>query len=389
VDRYQERGVSSSKEEVHQAVADLDKGLFPGAFCKIMPYDRFHGSIDHTDGAGTKAGLAYLAWKHGFPINVWRGVAQDSLVMNFDDMACVGAGAKGGIFRVTQNINRNPFRIPGEVVAELVAGSAEFINTLISHTDVDIAYSGGETADVADLVRTITVDNSVSTIMFKRDVIDASRIEEGDVIVGFSSTGQATWEDAPNSGIGSNGLTNARHDCLHPDYRADNETYSPEMPPNKVYCGEYHLNDPLPGDERFTVASALLSPTRTYLPLIAELVRYIEGDLHALIHCTGGGQCKIGKFGPPEVEYYKNNLMPIPPLFKFLQEARDLPWLEMFSGYNMGHRLEAVLPKNRAKESIILARSSGIEADIIGKVRKRRSKDRVIIKSDQGTFRYP
>ncbi|MES2203104.1 MAG: AIR synthase related protein [Patescibacteria group bacterium] len=389
--RYADRGVSSSKEDVHKATESLDKGAFPGAFCPLFKLDEHYFAVPHLDGAGTKASLAYLAHKYGFPVTVWKGIAQDSIVMNIDDVACVGAGHEP-IF-VTQLINRNKFLISGEVVATLVEGCKEFCANM-SGPGTTLTYAGGETADVPDLVRTITVDNSVFTKVAKHHVIDASRIQIGDKIVGFSSTGQASWEDKPNSGTGSNGLTNGRHDALGHRYAADTETYAPEIHANRVYCGKYHLGDPLPGDDRFSVASALLSPTRTHLPLIKALAMNphmaASGHLHALIHCSGGGQTKIGKFGPDNALYVKYNLFPTPPVFAMLQGASGSSWQEMFSTFNMGHRLEAVVDARAVGTCIKVAERFNIEAKEIGEVYKssQHEKRRVCIETVHGTFDY-
>ncbi|MEI6528611.1 MAG: phosphoribosylformylglycinamidine cyclo-ligase [bacterium] len=369
--RYESRGVSSSKEDVHNAIRHLDKGLFPGAFCKILP-DVLAGNpkycnIQHADGAGTKSSLGYLWWKKFGDLSVWKGIIRDSLFMNFDDVGCAGGV---GPFLVSLTIDRNKALIPGEVIAELINACQEVCDLLTS-LGVPCVFSGGETADVGDLVRTITVDNTV-TVRFKRkDVIDAGRIKAPAYIVGFSSTGQAKWETEPNSGMGSNGLTNARHDLLLPVYRKFKETYAPETDKKLIYCGKYYLDDhPLPGDLRFTVGSALLSPTRTYLPLMAKLFKKV-GRKHilGLIHCSGGGQTKCGKFGQTGIAYVKDNLFPMPPLFQLLKDVRSLSWLESYASYNMGHRLEAVVKSGAvADECIAVAGSCGIEARVIGRV---------------------
>lgn len=392
-DRYEQRGVSSSKEDVHAAISGLDQGVFPGAFCKILP-DTLGGDSDwcvvqHADGAGTKAGLAYLAWKLSGDLGVWQGIAQDSIVMNSDDMGCVGAT---GPFLVSNTIDRNKVRIPSEVVTALIQGNEDVLELLRRH-GIACHSAGGETADVGDLSRTIIVNSTLMTRMRRDSVIDASRINAPALIIGFSSTGQAIWEDAPNSGIGSNGLTNARHDVLSSEYRVHTETYAPETSPDLIYSGKFKLTDSLPGDDRFTIGSALLSPTRTYLPLIAYLVEKMGRDKFlGFVHCSGGGQTKIGKFGQPGIVYVKDNLFATPPLFTVLQEACGLPWREMYQTYNMGHRLEAVVRSETvAKRCIEIARGCGIDARIVGRVEKdsgNPSGRTVVIQHNDTEFTY-
>jgi phosphoribosylformylglycinamidine cyclo-ligase len=366
MDTYEMRGVSSSKEEVHAAIGKLDKGVFPGAFCKIIRVGQRY-AIKHADGAGSKAVLAYLAHKHGFPIAVYRGISQDSIVMNIDDAAC--AGAYTNEFYLTQQVNRNKFLITGAMLKELIEGAAEFCQQL-AHLGHRIVSGGGETADLADQSRTLTVDNDLFIFIRGNDVIDTNSVKAGDVIVGFSSTGQAKWEKEPNSGIGSNGLTSARHDLLCPDYRVDSETYAPEMLPELVYRGPFHLDDNLLGDSQFTIGSALLSRTRTYLPLIAGLMDTsgMRSRMHALIHCSGGGQTKIGKFGPSDVKYRKDKLFPLSPLFATIQRTGSVTWYEMYKTYNMGHRLEAVVSPDVVQTCIDIAAKCNIEAKDIGRV---------------------
>lgn len=389
--RYAERGISSGKEAVHKATGNLDKGLFPGAFCFIFPDlagDPEYGSIQHVDGAGTKSSLAYLAALEGSSVKkVWAGIAQDGLVMNVDDVGCVGAFRR---MHISQIIGRNRFVISDEAIEAIIAGCKEFCD-LLNRLDFDLVYVSGETADLPDLIRTVTVDNAVSTRIKLTDVIDASRMTPGDIIVGFSSTGQAFWENEPNSGMGANGLTNGRHDTLSPYYRTVTESYSPEMPAGLAYRGIYRLTDPLPGDKRFTVGSALLSPTRTYLPLIRKLLELIPREhVHGLIHCSGGGQTKIKKFGRPGNLYVKDNLFPVPPLFAMLQEVSGLPWEQMFAAYNMGHRLEIVIPAEFEEMCHIAASWANLEAQRIGHVEQNVSAEStgVIIKSPVGVFRY-
>lgn len=391
-DRYQQRGVSSEKKDVHMAVKNQDKGLVPGAFCKIMPDiltgDLNYALIAHGDGPGTKLSLAYIAWKEQANIpNLWRGPNQDSIIMNIDDMFCAGASNN---FLVVNLLGRNAHLISGEIIAEVVEGAQEVCDIFTS-LGINCVNAGGETADIGDMVRALTMDHAIFTRLSRDDVIDTWRIEPGDVIVGFSSIGQATWEQNPNSGLGSNGFTNARHDTLAPYYRKYYETFAPETDPKLVYCGKYRLEDPLPGDRKnFTIGSALLSPTRTYAPLIKKLFKAIPREgIHALIHCSGGGQTKIGKFGKWGLCYVKDNLFPVPPIFRMLKEVRNLPWEQMYQTYNMGHRLEGVFPPKYAGEAIRISRSCGIEAQKIGHVEPvKRLMKVVLIKSPYGEFPY-
>jgi phosphoribosylformylglycinamidine cyclo-ligase len=368
--RYDRRGVSSSKDDVHTAIKNLDPGLFPGAFCKILPdylgHDIMSASIIHNDGAGTKAGLAYLVWKLTRNLAVWKDIAMDSLVMNIDDAICAGSL---GPFLVSMSIDRNQKRISGEVITALIEGCEEACQFL-TEQGIPCYFGGGETADVGDLVRTITVNNTITSRFRRAHVIDLSQIQIPSLIVGFSSTGQAAWESKPNSGIGSNGLTNARHDVLGPVYRQYTETYSPEVDPHIIYHGPFDLGQTLPGDPNFTIGSALLSPTRTYAPLV-KMFREEFGPQSDLkyVHCSGGGQTKIGKFGKLGTWYVKDSLFPIPPLFLTLQEARQLPWNEMYSSYNMGHRFEAITKSDAcAQKCIAIAKECGINAQIVGHV---------------------
>lgn len=369
-DRYQQRGVSAGKAEVHAAIAHQDQGLFPGAFCKIVP-DHLGGDptqclLMHADGAGTKSSLAYLVWRETGDASVWAGIAQDSLVMNLDDCACVGAL---GPYLISNTIGRNAKRIPGEVIAGIVAGYQRLCERLTA-LGLPCIMTGGETADVGDLVRTLIVDSTITARLPRAQVIDAARMAPGDAIVGFSATGQAAWEDAPNHGMGSNGLTSARHELLGADYRARYaETYAPEVKPELVYCGRFRVGDPLPGDPAVTVGKAILSPTRTYLPLIRDLVQAIgPADLHGLIHCSGGGQSKIVKFGRPGNRYVKDAPFPVPPLFAALKEGTGQSWAEMYAVYNMGWRLEAVVPPARIEACLAAARAARIEARVVGRV---------------------
>ena len=394
-DRYQARGVSAGKAEVHTAIARQDAGLFPGAFCKVvadeLTDDPSYCLAMHADGAGTKSSLAYLAWREGVGDDVWGGIAQDSLVMNLDDLGCIGAL---GPFMVSNTIGRNAKRIPGAVIAGIVAGYQRICD-LLNDQGVPCRMTGGETADLGDLVRTLVVDSTVMARMRRDAVIDAGRIAPGDVLVGFSSTGQATWEDVPNAGMGSNGLTSARHELLGGDYRAKYpESYAPEIDPALVYCGDHRLQDPLPGDARFTVGAALLSPTRTYLPLIKRMLDALpRADIHGLIHCSGGGQSKIVKFGglgrATGLRYIKDSLFPVPPLFAALKGATGQSWAEMHAVYNMGHRLEVALPARHVDACLDVARACAIEAKVIGRVEDRgQPGNEVVVRMAHGEFTY-
>lgn len=392
VDSYDERGVSSRKDDVEKAIKNLDKGLVPGAFCKILPDvltgDPEYALIAHGDGPGTKLSLAYLAWKTGAKISkVWVGPNQDSIIMNIDDMFCAGAR---GRFIIVNLLGRNKHLIPGEVLSEVVAGSQKVCDYLTS-LGILCFNAGGETADIGDMVRALTMDHAIITRLRRSEVIDTCRIRPGDVIVGFSSIGQANWENVPNSGMGSNGLTDARHDSLDNSYRKHYETYAPETRTSLIYCGKHKLDDPLPGDEKnFTVGSALLSPTRTYAPLMKTLFECIpHGAIHAFIHCSGGGQTKIGKFGKHGIAYVKDKLFPVPPVMRFLQKAGKHSWEKMYKTFNMGHRLEGVFPKKYAKIAIRVSEACGIEAREIGFITMRKGLGRVvIIKSEFGVFTY-
>ena len=389
---YEQRGVSSTKADIHQAIQNLDKGLFPGAFCKILPDilagSPHHCNILHHDTAGTKAGLAHLVWKLTGNLEAVAGVAVDALVMNTDDVGCVGA--INGLI-VNQAIGRNGFLIPGEVI-QVIIESAERFCQMLSKWGVPCFFAGGETASVGDIVRTVDVGSSVVVRMRRRDVIDASRMVPGDIIVGFSSTGRATYENEDNSGIGANGLTNARHDTLRPLYRRYRETYAPEMSKKLVYRGRYKIDDPLPQDSKFWIWKALLSPTRTYMPLIKLVLENVNRrHIHGIIHCSGGGQTKIVKFGRHGNRYVKKNLFPVPPLFQMLQEVSGLLWKEMYQTYNMGHRLEMAVPDNEtANELIAISRHFKIDAQVVGEVRPKLGPgpNKVVIESPYGTFEY-
>lgn len=391
-DRYQKRGVSSTKEEVYQATKGLDQGLVPLAFCKIWPDiltgDPKYVLIIHGDGPGTKLSLAYLAWKEKLEIpDLWVGINQDSIIMNIDDMFCAGAEDN---FLILNLLGRNAHLIPGEIVAEVIKGSQKVCDFLTS-LGIFCLNTGGETADIGDLTRTLSMDHAVMTRLHRNKVINTARIEPGDIIVGFSSTGKANWELVLNSGIGSNGFTNGRHDTLAPYYRKYYETFAPETDTDLVYCGKFRLQDPLPGDKKnFTIGSALLSSTRTYAPLMKKLFEAIpRKGIHALIHCSGGGQTKIGKFGKWGLCYVKDKLFAAPPIFQMLKKVRNLPWEQMYKAYNMGHRLEAVLPREYVSSAIKVAGSCGIEAQEVGYVTSVKGLAKVVlIKSPYGEFSY-
>ncbi len=385
-DRYAQRGVSSAKEDVHKAIASLNKGLFPKAFCKVVA-DDLTGSVDHclvmhADGAGTKSSLAYAYWKETGDISVWHGIAQDAVVMNLDDLLCVGV--TDGIL-LSSTIGRNKRLIPGEVIAAIIEGTELFLEKMRG-LGIGIHSTGGETADVGDLVRTVIVDSTVVARMKRTDVIDNARIQADDVIVGLASSGQATYEIAYNSGIGSNGLTSARHDVFNKTVaKAFPETYDPGVPETLVYSGQAQLTDPLE-DTPLDLGKAVLSPTRTYAPVIREVLAKMRGDIHGMVHCSGGAQTKVLHF-IGDLRVIKDNLFPVPPLFAAIQRMSGTNWQEMYKVFNMGHRMELYLPQKRAQEVIAISRSFGIDAQVIGRVQASASKE-VVIRSSSGEFRY-
>jgi phosphoribosylformylglycinamidine cyclo-ligase len=388
---YLARGVSASKAEVHAAIDRHDPGLFPGAFCKVVP-DHLTGSAAHclavhADGAGTKSSLGYLVWKETGDESVWAGIAQDSLVMNLDDCACIGAT---GPFLISNTIGRNAKRIPGSVIAGIVNGYQRLSDRLTG-LGIPCVMTGGETADVGDLVRTLIVDSTIAVRLRRDEVIDAGRMAPGDVIVGFSSTGQAAWEDTANHGMGSNGLTAARHELLGADYRTRYpETYAPEIDPALVYCGKYRVQDALPGATGVTVGQAILSPTRTYVPLIRDLIARVgRADLHGLIHCSGGGQSKIVKFGQPGNRYVKDTPFPVPPLFAALKDGTGNSWAEMYSVFNMGWRLEAIVPPQAVAACLDAAAAARIEARVVGRVERNAAEVRSVqVTTPDGIAQY-
>lgn len=385
-DRYMQRGVSASKEDVHKAIEKLDKGLFPKAFCKIVPDtltgDPSYCTIMHADGAGTKTSLAYLYWKETGDLSVWRGIAQDAIVMNTDDLLCVGAV---GPMLLSSTIDRNKNKIPGEVIAEIINGTEEVLAMLRSY-GVEIYSTGGETADVGDLVRTITVNSTVVARMKREDVIDNANIRPGDVIVGLASYGQAVYEKEYNGGMGSNGLTSARHDILA-GYLSSRypESYDPAIDPGLIYSGSKHLTDTIEGSP-VDVGKLILSPTRTYAPFVRAFLDGHKGDIHGMIHCSGGAQTKILHF-IDNLHVVKNNLLPTPPLFRLIQDESKTDWKEMYKVFNMGHRLELYLPEKTAEKAVSLSRSFGIEAQVIGHVEAYHKKQ-VSIMGEHGTFVY-
>lgn len=385
-DRYAQRGVSASKEDVHKAIAKLDKGLFPKAFCKIVP-DALAGDPDyctimHADGAGTKSSLAYLYWKETGDLSVWRGIAQDAVVMNTDDLICVGSV---GPMLLSSTIGRNKNLIPGEVIAEIIDGTEEVLDMLRQH-GIDIASTGGETADVGDLVRTVIVDSTVIARMRRAEVVSNDRIQAGDVIVGLASFGQATYEKTYNGGMGSNGLTSARHDVLG-HYLADKyaESFDPAVDRSLVYSGSRQLTDPVEGTG-LNVGQLILSPTRTYAPVAKVLLDELRSQIHGMVHCSGGAQTKVLHF-VDNLHVVKDNLFPIPPLFDLIQKESGTHWQEMYKVFNMGHRLEIYLPEEHAQRVIDIAAQFGIEGRIIGHVEAFEGK-RVTVQSEVGTFVY-
>ncbi|HZY80420.1 MAG TPA: AIR synthase related protein [Cyclobacteriaceae bacterium] len=368
-DRYNQRGVSASKEDVHKAISKLDKGLFPGAFCKIVPDilsgDKDYCTVMHADGAGTKSSLAYLYWKETGDISVWRGIAQDAIVMNTDDLLCVGAT---GPILLSSTIGRNKNLVPGEVISAIINGTEEVLEMLRSH-GMDISSTGGETADVGDLVRTIIVDSTVTARMKRSDVIDNKKISAGDAIVGLASSGKATYETEYNGGMGSNGLTSARHDVFDKAYREKYpETYDPSVPKDLVYSGRYKVTDEVAGAP-LNVGKLVLSPTRTYAPVIIKVLKELRQHVHGIIHCSGGAQTKVLHF-IDNLHVIKDNLFEVPPLFKLIREVSGTEMKEMYKVFNMGHRMEIYLPEKFAGDVISISNSFGVEAKIVGRVEK-------------------
>ena len=384
--QYQQRGVSASKKEVHAAIQDQDKGLYPGAFCTILPDlsgDEDWCMLMHADGAGTKSSLAYLYYKETGDLSVFAGIAQDSLVMNTDDLACVGAVDH---FFVSNTIGRNAHRVGGEVIKTIIEGYQSFVSKL-SELGVDVTLAGGETADVGDLVNTLICDSTATVRLRRTEVVNAAEITPGLAIVGLESTGRATYEDFDNAGMGSNGLTAARHLLLHSDYRTKYpETYANSMDPQLAYTGKYHVEDILP-DTDMTVGKAILSPTRTYLPLLKQLLEQQRPAIKGMIHCTGGGQAKCTHFGSG-IRYVKNNLFPIPPLFRAIYEQGDIDAKEMYQDFNMGHRLEIFCTVESVPAIIACAAEFGIAARQVGYTEAAEGANELWLESELGKFLY-
>lgn len=384
--RYDMRGVSASKEDVHNAIKKIDKGIFPKAFCKIIPDilggDPDYCNIMHADGAGTKSSLAYLYWKETGDLSVWKGVAQDAVVMNIDDLLCVGATDN---ILLSSTIGRNKNLIPGEVISAIINGTQEFLDEL-NRLGVNIISTGGETADVGDLVRTVIVDSTVTCRMPRSQVIDNANIKGGDVIVGLASFGKATYEDKYNGGMGSNGLTSARHDVFA-KYLATAypESYDHAVPEQLVYAGSKKLTDSIEGVD-VDAGQLVLSPTRTYAPIIKRILDTMRSEIHGMVHCTGGAQTKVMHFVENK-HVIKDNLFPIPPLFKLIKEESATDWKEMYKVFNMGHRMEIYTAEENAQQIIYIAREFGVEARIIGHVEDAEH-NHLTIKSEYGTFEY-
>jgi phosphoribosylformylglycinamidine cyclo-ligase len=385
-DRYNQRGVSASKEDVHQAISKLDKGLFPKAFCKIVPDylsgDPAYCTVMHADGAGTKSSLAYLYWKETGDLSVWKGIAQDAIIMNIDDLLCVGATEN---ILLSSTIGRNKNLIPGEVISTIINGTEEVLEMLRAN-GLNIISTGGETADIGDLVRTIVVDSTVVARMKRADVIDNSKIAADNVIVGLASFGKATYESEYNGGMGSNGLTSARHDVFNKLYAAKYpESFDQHVPANLVYSGQYRLTDSYEGSP-LDVGKLVLSPTRTYAPIIIQILKNFRSKINGMVHCSGGAQTKVLHF-IENVHVIKDNLFDVPPLFKMIKEQSGTEWKEMYKVFNMGHRMEIYTDAASAEQMISISKDFGVDAKIIGKV-EASEKSQVTVKTELGTFIY-
>ena len=384
--RYMMRGVSAAKEDVHNAIKNIDKGIFPQAFCKIIPDilggDPEYCNIMHADGAGTKSSLAYMYWKETGDLSVWKGIAQDALIMNTDDLLCVGAVDN---ILVSSTIGRNKMLIPGEVISAIINGTDELLQQM-RDMGIGIYATGGETADVGDLVRTIIVDSTVTCRMKRSDVIDNANIRPGDVIVGLSSCGQATYETAYNGGMGSNGLTSARHDVFS-KYLAEKypESYDKAVPEELVYSGSYKLTDEVEGSP-INAGKLVLSPTRTYAPVVKKLLDELRPKIHGMVHCTGGAQTKVLHFVGDNCRVIKDNMFPVPPLFKAIIKESGTDYAEAYKVFNMGHRLEVYLSPEDAERVIEISKSFNIDAQVIGRIEE--GKKSLLIKSEYGDFEY-
>lgn len=384
--RYSGRGVSSGKEEVHQAIKNVDKGLFPKAFCKIVPDyltgDENYCLVMHADGAGTKSSLAYMYWRETGDLSVWKGIAQDALIMNIDDLLCVGATEN---IMLSSTIGRNKNLISGEVLSAIINGTEELLAEYRKH-GVNIISTGGETADLGDLVRTIVVDSTVVARLKRSEVIDNANIRPGDVIVGLASFGQSTYENEYNGGMGSNGLTSARHDVFNKTLAVKYpESFDPAVPEELVYSGSKNLTDKVP-NVPLDAGKLVLSPTRTYAPVIKKILENHRQKIHGMVHCSGGGQTKVLHF-VGDVHVVKNNLFPTPPLFKLIQEESSTSWQEMYQVFNMGHRMELYVPEEIAAEIIAISKQFNIDARVVGRVEASTQKQ-LTIKSEHGVFGY-
>lgn len=396
--KYNLRGVSASKEDVHQAIANLDKGLFPKAFCKVVP-DYLAGSpehcvIMHADGAGTKSSLAYAYWKETGDLSVWKGIAQDAIIMNVDDLICAGATSN---ILLSSTIGRNKNLIPGEVISAIINGTEEVL-TMLRENGISIYSTGGETADVGDLVRTVIVDSTVTCRLKRKSIISNDAIMEGDVIVGLSSSGKAIYEKEYNGGMGSNGLTSARHDVFGKIVAEKYpETYDNSLPKQVVYSGNLHLTDPVQVSyqdehgktltEKIDAAKLVLSPTRTYAPIIKKVLEELTGTIHGVVHCSGGAQTKVLHFLNDGLHVIKDNLFELPPLFEMIQKQSATDYKEMYKVFNMGHRMEIYLPETHAQHVISIAKSYNVDAKVIGRVETTNGK-KVTVKSVYGSFEY-
>lgn len=383
---YNKRGVSASKEDVHKAIKNIDKGLFPNAFCKIVPDimggDADYCNIMHADGAGTKSSLAYMYWRETGDLSVWAGIAQDAIVMNIDDLLCVGATDN---ILLSSTIGRHKNLIPGEVIAAIIEGSEAFVEKM-KKWDINIYATGGETADVGDLVRTVIVDSTVACRMKRADVISNTKISHGDAIVGLASFGQAVYEDAYNGGMGSNGLTSARHDVFHKTYKEKfPESYDNSLPDEVVYIGQKRLTDMINGTDT-NAGKLVLSPTRTYAPLVKAVLSEMRPHIHGMIHCSGGAQTKILNF-IDNMKIVKDNMFAAPPLFELIQQQSGTSWAEMYKVFNMGHRFEIIVAPEQAARIIAIAKNFNIEAQVVGYCENATQKS-LTIKSSKGVFNY-